>query len=178
MTLNSFGRIARALALLTLASGPSAASAIAQTTGPHALVHRLDLGGSGQSLIVRLSFDGPLSVTLESARLVSGRAHGRSGEPPLLRIRLRNAAGIVMDQFNAWHPLWAFEWDGERDRKRLLPKARGRFVLPYTPNAPPARIEFTDVRASGPHRHRARRSGGERAVTPLLPGIVLGKSFW
>ena len=49
MTLNSFGRIARALALLTLASGPYAASAIAQTTGPHALVHPLDSSAEAAS---------------------------------------------------------------------------------------------------------------------------------
>ena len=100
-----------------------------------------------------------------------------SGEPPRENSAEECCRDSVMDQFNAWHPLWAFEWDGERDRKRLLPKAAGRFVLPYTPNAPPARIEFTDVQRQ---RDLIAIELADLAVsvglTPLLPGIVLGKS--
>jgi hypothetical protein len=149
----------------------------AQTTGPHAPVHGLDLGGSAQSLAIRLAFDGPLTVRLQSARIVNGRTHGRSGEPPMLRIRVRDAGGGVIEEANAWHPLLALRWTGERDQRVWLSRGVGRFLVPYTPNRPPARVELSDLQRQ---RDLIAVDLADLAVgvgAPVPPTAIVGKPF-
>jgi hypothetical protein len=148
-----------------------------QTTGPHWPVHTLDLGQDQQSIVLRLQFDGPQTVTLQSARVVTGRAFGRKAEPPLLHLVLRDASGVILDQFNAWHPLWAFRFDGPTERRVLRSSASGQFVMPFSPNL--ARIEVSDVRLA---QELIAIELADLAVNSIVPigvptDVIVGQQF-
>jgi len=96
-----------------------------------------------KAVIVRLDFDGRDQVSLRSAKVVYEQPHVRIGDPPLLHIRLLDDGGQVLEEFNAWHPLWSFVWEDGRERRIILQRASGRFVLPFFPFL--KTMEVTDV---------------------------------
>lgn len=148
-----------------------------QTTGPHWPVHTLDLGQDQQSIVLRLQFNGPQDVSLESARVVTGRAFGRRAEPPLLRLRLRDADGTILDQFNAWHPLWAFRFDGPTERRILRTSASGQFVMPFSPLL--AQIDVSDVRLGVDLISVRLADLAVNSIVPVgvPPDVVIGQTF-
>ncbi|MCS7158704.1 MAG: hypothetical protein N0A16_13405 [Blastocatellia bacterium] len=104
---------------------------------PSEPVPTLDLDDPTKSIVVLLDFEGRDRVSLRVAKVVRNRPHGRVGDPPLLGIRLLDRGGRVLQEFNAWHPLWAFvggEGSGEffSEQRIILPRATGRFVLPFS----------------------------------------------
>jgi hypothetical protein len=53
---------------------------------------------------------------------------------PLLRVDLLDKNQAMVEQFNAWHPLWAFvENDDGSESRILLDRAVGQFVFPFSP---------------------------------------------
>jgi len=95
----------------------------------------LDFGESTKAMVVHLEFDDGGMVNFESAEVIYGYARARIGDPPLLGVELFDKNGIMLEQFNAWHPLWAFEEDVAVDgvaSLRILPHATGQFVWPFS----------------------------------------------
>jgi hypothetical protein len=142
-------------------------------------VHGLDLGLDQQSLVLRLFFDGPTNVSLESARVVAGRTFGRRADPPLLRLQLSNAQAVVLEQFNAWHPLWTFSFDGPSgvERRVIRPSGSAQFVMPFRPDL--ARIAVDDVRlAVNLITVRLADLAVERIdAVGVPPDVVIGDTF-
>ncbi|MGD8617348.1 MAG: PKD domain-containing protein, partial [Gammaproteobacteria bacterium] len=93
---------------------------------------------------ISLRFTSGGVVTLESAEIVYGFAHGHVGDPQLLDARIVDFNGTVVDRFNAWNPLWAFEVgvSGE-ERMVVLPEATGLFTFPFRPDI--AEMRLTDA---------------------------------
>jgi hypothetical protein len=126
--------------LLAVASTP--VQAVDPGTEP---IPTLDLAGPLKSVVVLLDFDGPDHVTVNpdtGPKVVYAAPHVRLGDPPLLLVRLLDHRGHVLDEFDAWHPLWvSVETDiagGDipelRDPLTILDRATGRFVVPFYPN--------------------------------------------
>lgn len=106
---------------------------------PSEPVPSLDLDDPTKSIVVLLDFEGRERVSLRVVKVVRNRPHGRVGDPPLLGIRLLDRGGRVLEEFNAWHPLWAFVGGEERgeffsEQLIILPRATGRFILPFSLN--------------------------------------------
>ena len=175
MTLHHRSSLAALLVVLGLSFVPFAEAQ--QTTGPHWPVHALDLGQDQQSLVLRLFFEGAQNVTLESARVVTGRAFGRRAEPPLLHLTLRDANGAILEEFNAWHPLWAFRFDGANEHRVLRPSASAQFVMPYSPAL--ARVDVRDVRldANLITVQFADLAVNSIAAINVPPDVVIGQTF-
>jgi hypothetical protein len=125
------------LALLAVAN-----SSTAQTTGggPGDPVPVVDMGVGTKAIVVRLDFAGREQVSLTSAKMVVGRAHGHIGDPPLLQVRLLDQQGQLIEAYNALNPLWAYRWDAGREHRITLPRASGRFVLPFSTNLETMRL--------------------------------------
>src|SRR5574342_331376 len=70
-----------------------------RTRGPHAPPPVLDLGLGDASLVPKLEFHGD-AVTLRSSAVVPGVPRGRRGNPPLLRFKLRDQGGSLLEEFN------------------------------------------------------------------------------
>jgi hypothetical protein len=122
-----------ALSGLRAQTGGPGPSVLDYEGGPNDPFPVLDLGSTTKIVVVRLQFSSRQDVALSSSKVVMGLPHTYLGDPALLRIRLSDRTGMLMQEFNAWHPLWAREWAGNRDRRILLPRAEGRFVIPFSP---------------------------------------------
>lgn len=95
----------------------------------------LDFGESVKAMVVHLEFDDGGMVNFESAEVIYGYGRARIGDPPLLGVQLFDKNGMMLEQFNAWHPLWAFEEDVAVDgiaSLRILPHATGQFLWPFS----------------------------------------------
>jgi hypothetical protein len=125
----------------------TAALVTPRTRGPHDAIPVVDLGLSQEALILMLDFESRDLVKFKSAAVGPGRARGHLAEPPLLRFRIKDTTGALLDEFNAWHPLWVFHWQGSlgsrRESKFHRPQAPGRFVLPFYPTL--TQVELYDV---------------------------------
>ncbi|MEQ1559266.1 MAG: hypothetical protein ABL933_10085 [Methyloglobulus sp.] len=106
-------------------------------------IPKLDFDDPSKAMVVRLKFDGRTNVALASAEVTFGRAHARIGDPPLLGVELFDDQDRFMEKFNAWHPLWAFLWEGGHEKRITLPSASGRFVLPFDPDL--GTMKVTDI---------------------------------
>jgi len=112
------------LAILNLApvsaqSGP--------TTDP---IPPLDFGEDARSIVVRLDFNADGSVTESSVEVVIGYSYGRVGDPPLLKARLFDDDGDVVDDYNAWDPHWVHV-HGDDHGLEILDNATGQFAFPF-----------------------------------------------
>lgn len=74
-----------------------------------------------------------------------GIARGRVGNPPLLRARVLGTGGQSLLEFDDWHPLWEFGWNGDGTQQNLLVKSSGigTMVFPFDPDA--TTLELIDV---------------------------------
>jgi hypothetical protein len=135
--------------LAALVSGAVVAAALpgltVDETDPSSLpIPVVEFDDPEKAVVVRVRFDDRTHTTVQSTEMVLSRAHGRTGEPPLLRVRLSDENGAVIEQFNAWHPLWKFAEDpGGEESRIILPSAEGRFVVPFSPGL--NRMALTDV---------------------------------
>lgn len=103
-----------------------------------ASIPQLDFNDTAKSVVVRLKFINQGEVSVESIGVSQERAHTNVGNPPLLRVQLLNSTGNLVNEFNAWNPLWAFEWEhtgGEfptvREKKILLQNASASIIFPF-----------------------------------------------
>lgn len=109
-------------------------------------VPTLTLETSEKAVVISLRFISGGAVTLESAEVVYGFAHGHVGDPQLLQVDIVDLNDTVVDRFHAWNPLWAFEIgvSGE-ERMVVLPEATGLFTFPFRPDI--AEMRITDAEA-------------------------------
>jgi len=97
-----------------------------------------------KSLIAHVAFDDRTAVTPVSAEVRFGRSHSHIGDPPLLRLLIEDADGTVLNQLNAWHPLWAFTEASDGSEQRIiLDAAQGSFIVPFDRDA--ATMTIVDV---------------------------------
>ena len=87
-----------------------------------------------KTVVVNLNFENG-RVTGHTANVVFGHSPGRIGNPPLLRIDLFDFHGTLVDQFNAWHPLWTFVTD-ETGSEHLVVSSNGKgtIAFPFEPD--------------------------------------------
>jgi hypothetical protein len=89
-----------------------------------------------KSLVADVLFDSRLDATPVSAEVRYGAAHSHLGDPPLLRLEVLDENGALLDEFNAWHPLWAFVEDSVGSESRIiLDQANGTFIVPFDRDA-------------------------------------------
>ncbi len=95
----------------------------------------LDLNQSQKAVVVRLNFTGNTTATLDSAEVFFGRAHGRTGGPPMLGVEVLDLNGNITEQFNVWHPLKVFvKDDAGLDKLMTRANATGSIIFPFAPN--------------------------------------------
>ena len=106
-----------------------------------------DYDSTEKAVVVGLHFLDALVVELESVEVVPGPARGRLGDPPLLGVELLDLNDGTLEEFNAWHPLWVFEYGGPGESRRtVLSEGTGYIVFPFRPDV--ATMEVTDVGAA------------------------------
>lgn len=100
-------------------------------------VPRLDFDDPAKSIVVSLAFEkGPLPTDIENATLISinfssERAHTHIGDPPMLRVILRDKDETFERIFNTWSPLFTFLYDQNgKEQLSILQKANGTIVFP------------------------------------------------
>lgn len=115
-----------------------------------ASIPQLDFNDTAKSIAVRLKFVSQGEVSVESIRVSQERAHTNVGNPPLLRVRLLNNTGNLINEFNAWNPLWAFEWEytgGEfptaHEKRIFLQNATASIIFPFDKRL--ASMEVSDI---------------------------------
>ena len=84
-------------------------------------------------------------MTVKSAVVGRGRPTDVGVSRRILRFQLRDSVGNLLEEFNAWHPLWRFRFDGagNHERRELLTQATGRFVIPFYPTM--THLDLIDV---------------------------------
>lgn len=96
-------------------------------------IPELDFDDPAKSMVVRVVFNGREDADLTSASVVLGRARAHVGDPPLLSLELLDKNGVMVEQINAWHPLWAFVQNDDGSESRIiLESASGQFVVPFS----------------------------------------------
>ena len=99
---------------------------------------------SAQSIVTRVIFNGPTDVELLGGNISFAPAPARVGSPPLIHIEVLDVDGGLLEEFNAWHPLWV---EGEGDNGQLETtveeSGEGRFVFGFEPDV--GIVKITDM---------------------------------
>ena len=104
---------------------------IAQQPDNDAIPPPLSNQDSSKTIVVTLDFQNS-RVTGHTTDVVFGHAPLRLGNPPLLRIDLFDFRGSLVEQFNAWHPLWTFVTDDTGSEHLVLEtEATGAIAFPF-----------------------------------------------
>jgi hypothetical protein len=120
-------------------------TAVAADVDPRtAPIPELPVESDGKSLVATVDFNGRTAVTPMGAEVRIGAAHSHASDPPLLQLVVRAEDGSVLQDVNAWHPLWMFtETDDGRERRVIREHARGSFTVPFDRDA--ATMAITDI---------------------------------
>lgn len=102
-------------------------------------IPELDFDDPAKSIVVLLTFEkeGPSPTDIEQATLMSvsissERARTHIGDPPLLRVVLRDKFNAFADDFTTWSPLWLFFHDQNgKEHVKIQQKANGTIVFPF-----------------------------------------------
>ena len=92
----------------------------------------LDDNDPAKAVVARVDFASRTSATLDQALVSLQRAHTHLGDPPILRLRLNDPDGNLIEQMNAWSPLWVFT-RGARERLEIQSSGSGSFIVPFSP---------------------------------------------
>lgn len=137
MRLRTFLLTALALAVVLAVSlgGPDRGSADSGTDPGMLPIPLPDPVGDGKSVIAKVEVTGDAAAALAGSKMVLGRARGRSGNPPLLRVELGDYHGDPLDSYDEWDPRWSFVEDGAGGESlEIATSATGRFVVPFSPD--------------------------------------------
>ena len=100
-------------------------------------IPKLDFDDPAKSIVVALEFEkGPLPTDIENATLISvgfgsERARTHIGDPPSLKVILRDKDETFERIFNTWSPLWTFYYDQDgKEHLKIQQKANGTIVFP------------------------------------------------
>lgn len=104
-----------------------------------------------KSMIVRLIFASENQihqVHFGSASVAFEPAKTNIGNPPLVHVQVLDHSNNIIQEFNEWHPLWRFVYDGSTNQESLTVEAvaEGRFVFPFDPRI--AFMRVTDLTIS------------------------------
>ena len=137
--------MAAALGLSVVTSAVLTASADPTDTNPStAPVPVIPVETDSKSLVAIVNFSDRTTTTPVGSEVRYGAAHSHLGDPPLLKLRLLDANGNLLDEFNSWHPLWAFvEANDGSESRIILDQAEGSFIVPFDRDA--AAMTITDV---------------------------------
>ncbi|MEX1173723.1 MAG: hypothetical protein WEG56_14065 [Chloroflexota bacterium] len=97
-----------------------------------------------KAIVVRLDFQSRSTATLDEAVVSIQRAHSHIGDPPILRLTLKDVDGAVISQMNAWSPLWVFTNDGQ-ERLEIQSSGSGSFVVPFAPGLSTMTVRDIDL---------------------------------
>jgi hypothetical protein len=92
----------------------------------------LDDNDPAKAVVARVDFASRTSASLDQAFVSVQRAHTHLGDPPILRLRLNDPDGNLIEQMNAWSPLWVFT-RGARERLEIQSSGSGSFIVPFSP---------------------------------------------
>jgi hypothetical protein len=133
--LKIIAHIFRAASIAAMIAGASIAVAqpVDPQTDPFPV---LDFAEAHKTVSVQLSFVDRMTVVLLGGEVVTQPTHVRISDPPLLRVEVADLGGVMLEQFNAWHPQWAFEEDDfGRERRIIRTNVSGSFNFPFDPAA-------------------------------------------
>ena len=91
----------------------------------------LDDNDPAKAVVARVDFASRTNATLDHAFVSLERAHSHLGDPPILRLRLNDPDGNLIEQMNAWSPLWVFT-QGTRERLEIQSSGSGSFIVPFS----------------------------------------------
>lgn len=109
---------------------PGFAQNIDPRTAP---IPELDFGAQSKAVVVNLNFINRTDAELVSGLVSLGTPSTNIANPPLLRVQVFDYRGQLVDEFNSWHPLWAFTYEDGRESLRILPNATGEIIFPFQP---------------------------------------------
>ena len=96
------------------------------------------------SLALQVQFNSRTDAVPMTATVASTDAHMHIGNPPLLRVDCLDGNGMVLEQFNAWHPLWVHDEGLDGNESRIIrPSAMGTFIIPFSPDL--SQVRLTDI---------------------------------
>lgn len=102
-----------------------------------------DYDDQSKTVIVRLEFEDREVVNLESTFVTYNQTYTRLGDPPLLRIKLFDEDNNLIEEFNAWHPMWEFGWENDGESRIISEYESGQFAFPFSSYL--ATMEVTDI---------------------------------
>lgn len=139
--------LALSLSLVTLLiNAPMAVSDLTHDPGQDP-IPTFDYQSQEKAIVVGFYFSSPLDAELQSVEIVPGPARGRAGEPALLNVEFFDLNDNLLENFNAWHPLWLFTYDDStQDYLVILSEGTGYIVFPFWPGI--AKMEVTDLEAA------------------------------
>jgi hypothetical protein len=180
--------------LFALALLPSG-SASAQTDPGSLPIPLPGLDLSSKAVVVDLDFTGDTNTQMVSADVVFGRAAGKAGNPPLVRVELVDYRGQFLTGFDEWDPRWVFsEGASGGESLNVVPQAPGRFLIPFESDLQtievfnlredqevgsfdlgPAIREFCETNPSDPDCEVADLQVVSAQVTDPPPLVVIGQ---
>lgn len=89
-------------------------------------------------VIIDIGVESYDKFTLKSIKVVYSYYPMHIWNPPLIKIKVYDAEGKLMREFNEWHPLWSFEvansTEQHPDKLVLLekPESYGRYIIPIS----------------------------------------------
>jgi hypothetical protein len=92
----------------------------------------LDDDDPAKAVVARVTFNSRTQATVDRTSVSLQRAHTHIGDPPILKLSLRDVDGQVIDRMNAWSPLWAYS-HGDRERMDIKQSGSGSFIVPFSP---------------------------------------------
>src|SRR5919198_2140605 len=108
-----------------------------------AVAPTFDFNNTQKSMVVLLKFTALNKAEFVASGISYGPPHSNIGNPPLLKVQLYDYGGSVIQQFNYWHPLFAFEFQEDgKDHLRILPSAVGRFIFPFDPKIALMKVSY------------------------------------
>jgi len=97
-------------------------------------VPEFDFDDPARAMVVTVFFNSESDVIFESAHVSSRGAPAHIGNPPILMIQTFDVDGVLMGEFNSWHPLSieAENVDGTLS-SITLDSGPGTFIVPFEP---------------------------------------------
>ena len=87
-----------------------------------------------KAVVLDVDFASRTSASVGQTAVSIQRAHTHVGDPPILRLVLKDPDGATLEQMNAWSPLWNFYTDGGHEHVSILSSGSASFIVPFRPD--------------------------------------------
>ncbi len=103
-----------------------------------------DFKTADKSFVVLLYFTNLTEARFISANVSFGLAPSHIGDPPLLHAQILDNSGKIIQDFDHWHPLWTFVYDGDDGAESLIiqPNATGAIIFPFDASAASMKLSY------------------------------------